>query len=338
MKWMPTKKEREKISYSLILSLVLHFGFAAYFAKTAAPEFFSSSKHFVAANNKEKLTTLKLDSIKFISPKQLKAIKDSQHKQIVANELRGKEERPVNSRFLGEKDQTFERQTLAAANGAFKEAGKGKKEGSKSSTEQNEPVVKKVASTPKLTGPKKALTLSDLGAIKMADIEKMQTQSEAAFEETTKKLAAEKKSAAEGVERGKVGTTGLAQNSDFVEEVPLGDMTNLNTTEFKYYGFYHRIRQKLEQHWGSSIKDKARSLYRSGRRMPASENLITSVSVTLDDHGQIVDMQIEGTSGVRELDQAAIESFNKAGPFPNPPKGLLVGGRATIQWGFVVKS
>ena len=72
--------------------------------------------------------------------------------------------------------------------------------------------------------------------------------------------------------------------------------------------------------------------------MPASENLITSVSVTLNDKGQIVDMQIEGTSGVRELDQAAIESFNKAGPFPNPPKGLLVGGRATIQWGFVVKS
>ena len=154
----------------------------------------------------------------------------------------------------------------------------------------------------------------------------------------TKKLDSENIAGAEGINNGKLGKNGLAQNNDFVEEIPLGDMTNLNTTEFKYYGFYHRIRQKLEQHWGSSIKDKAKNLYRSGRRMPASENLITSVAVTLDETGKIINMQIQGSSGVRELDQAAIESFNKAGPFPNPPKGLLIGGRATIQWGFVIKS
>lgn len=328
------KKDREKVSYSFLFSLLLHAGFVAYFVKTTAPQN-SVSKIFLS--NAPKATSIKLDSIKFVSPKELKAIKEIQNRQVVANELRGKNERPVNSRFLGEKDQTFERQTIAAANGTFKEAGLGKKNGSSTTLDQAEPVVKKVAaSKPKAT--RKALELSDLGGFKMADVEKMEKESADAFKEVTKKLEQEKKSGAQGVERGKIGTTGLAQNSDFIEDVPLGDMTNLNTTEFKYYGFYHRIRQKLEQHWGSSIKDKAKNLYRSGRRMPASENLITSVSVTLNDHGQIVDMQIEGTSGVRELDQAAIESFNKAGPFPNPPKGLLVGGRATIQWGFVVKS
>jgi protein TonB len=114
-------------------------------------------------------------------------------------------------------------------------------------------------------------------------------------------------------------------------------MTNLNTTEYKYYGFYHRIRQKLEQYWGNSIQEKAKKLYKVGRRLPASENMITAITVVLDDHGSIVDIKVDGTSGVRELDQAAIESFNKAGPFPNPPKGLLVDGRAIIQWGFVVK-
>jgi outer membrane biosynthesis protein TonB len=44
------------------------------------------------------------------------------------------------------------------------------------------------------------------------------------------------------------------------------------------------------------------------------------------------------TSGIKELDDAAIESFNDAGPFPNPPKGLVVDGKVTIEWGFVVKS
>jgi TonB family protein len=329
------KKERVKISYSFIFSLILHVGFMAYFAKTATDSINPSK--VMLSNTETKVNSIKLDSIKFISPKQLKAIKDIQNKQVVASEHNGKDQTPVNSRFLGEKDQTFERQTIATANGSFKEAGLGKKGGSKASLEQIEPTVKKLTLT-KPKPAKKVLSMSDLGGFKMADVEKMEKEAEEAFDELTKKMAAEKKSGAEGVDRGKLGINGLAQNNDFIEEVPLGDMTNLNTTEFKYYGFYHRIRQKLEQHWGSSIKDKAKNLYRSGRRMPASENLITSVTVTLDDHGQIVDMQIEGTSGVRELDQAAIESFNKAGPFPNPPKGLLVGGRATIQWGFVVKS
>ena len=27
------------------------------------------------------------------------------------------------------------------------------------------------------------------------------------------------------------------QNNDFIEDVPLGDLTNLNTVEFKYFGF-----------------------------------------------------------------------------------------------------
>lgn len=329
------KTERQKVSYSFLFSIFLHFGFLALMVKANNTQRFISTNQELLAEAKTK--NIQFDSVKIISKKQLQAIKDMQKMQVVANEARGKEERPTNSRFLGEKDQTFERQTMAAVNGSFKEAGMGKKEGSKASLDQAEPIAKKVAAS-KPKAPKKELTLSDLGGFKMADVERMEKESQEAFDEMAKKTAAERKVAAQGIERGKAGVNGFAANNDFVEEVPLGDMTNLNTTEFKYYGFYHRIRQKLEQHWGSSIKDKAKNLYRSGRRMPASENLITSVTVTLNDHGQIVDMVIEGTSGVRELDQAAIESFNKAGPFPNPPKGLLVGGRATIQWGFVVKS
>jgi TonB family protein len=330
------KKDRSKISYSLIFSLALHVGFFGFAFHKIHPQAFSSKP--VLASNQTASNTIKLDSIKFISQKQLQAIKENRNRQIVANELRGKEEKPVNTRFAGEKDQTFDRQSIAAANGSFKEAGKGVKNGSK-----GEAVAEAAPKKPKVVAqevkqPKKHLSLSDLGGFKVADAERLEKEAEEAFAEETKKLVEAQKSANKGVHGGKAGAIGLASNNDFIEDIPLGDMTNLNTTEYKYYGFYHRIRQKLEQHWGSSIKDKAKNLYRSGRRMPASDNLITAVTVTLNDRGHIVDIQIEGTSGVRELDQAAIESFNKAGPFPNPPKGLLVGGRATIQWGFVVKS
>lgn len=335
------RKDRPRYSFALIFSLVLHFFAFGYIYNNIQHE--QSSQSLALQNFSNAPHSVKFDSVKFITHKQLQAIKDSKNKQIVANELNGKKERPKESRFAGEADQSFDRQTMAAANGAFKKAGLGNKNGSLTSTAQTqEPAAapKKVTRNekPKSTAPK-TLNLSDLGAIHIAKVEDEEKIEAAALEEMNRKMASESKhAAAVGLDRGSAETTGLARNNDFVEEVPLGDMTNLNTTEFKYYGFYHRIRQKLEQYWGSTIQSKAKNLYKSGRRLPASENLITAITVTLDDRGNILDIKIDGTSGIRELDQAAIESFNKAGPFPNPPKGLLVGGRAVIQWGFVVKS
>ena len=142
---------------------------------------------------------------------------------------------------------------------------------------------------------------------------------------------------AAGIKNGDIHSIGLAQNNDFIEDVPLGDSTNLNTVEFKYYGFYHRIRLKLEQYWGNSLKQKTEAIYKAGRRPPASTNYITSLSIILDAKGNIVKVNVSTTSGIKELDDAAIESFNRAGPFPNPPKGMMKNGEATIEWGFVVK-
>lgn len=331
-------KNQSRYSFAFVFSLILHAFTFGYLYKAVERE--KSSAEVAFQQNTVPVNSIKLDSVKFITPKQLHAIKEA-NRQIVANELNGKKQRPVNSRFLGESDQVFDRQTMATNNGAFKKAGLGIRESTNlEKTHSLEPMAtsKKVARPTQIKSAPKGLSLSDLGTIKMSQIEDDAKNEAAALEDMNRKLASEsKKSAAQGVAKGTNGETGLARNNDFVEEVPLGDMTNLNTTEFKYYGFYHRIRLQLEQYWGSNIQSKAKHLYKSGRRLPASENLITAVIVTLDDRGQILDIKIEGTSGIRELDQAAIESFNKAGPFPNPPKGLLVGGRAIIQWGFVVK-
>jgi TonB family protein len=141
-----------------------------------------------------------------------------------------------------------------------------------------------------------------------------------------------------GLENGDPLSEGFSASNDYVEEVQLGDFTHLNTVEYKFYGFYHRIRQKLEQFWGNSIQEKSLALFKSGRRMPASQDLVTNLQVTLNAKGEIIGVKILGASGVKELDDAAIESFNQAGPFPNPPKELLVNGKAVINWGFVVKS
>lgn len=129
-----------------------------------------------------------------------------------------------------------------------------------------------------------------------------------------------------------------SSTNDHIEDVPLGDHTYLNSVEFKYYGFYFRIRQRLEQFWGRSIQETAEKLIAQKRTVEKSSDHVTALRIVLDQEGQITAIKVLGSSGVRELDDAAIRAFNEAGPFPNPPKGMIVKGKVTLQWGFIVKT
>jgi TonB family protein len=139
----------------------------------------------------------------------------------------------------------------------------------------------------------------------------------------------------------KAGASGdllQSASNDHIKNIPLGDITQLNTTKFKFYGFYHRIKQKLEQHWGNSLMQKAKEIFKSGKKIKGNGDKLTALLVILDKKGNILQVRLKSTSGVDELDEAAVESFNKAGPFPNPPKEMLKAGKALIEWGFVVKT
>lgn len=234
-------------------------------------------------------------------------------RQIVQSEDSASSEKK-DTAFLSDKTRSFDRETLAKNIDTFNKTGKG------NSTKTQ--VAEKTL--PKKKAEFKDIKLSDIG-INPGDLpDKVQREPASASQK--------------GLENGDPTAQGFSSTNDYVQEVALGDFTHLNTVEFKFYGFYHRIRQKLEQFWGKSIQEKSHALFRSGRRMPASQDYITSLQVTLNEKGEIVKVKILGASGVKELDDAAIESFNEAGPFPNPPKDLLVNGTATIEWGFVVKS
>ncbi len=266
--------------------------------------------------------------------------KQSKPKQIVTSEESDIKERAKDAKYLGKKTQTFLRESSARNVGAFKKAGQGSKHGMKTQTPVKTKVPQKVAKPTKAKKHNKKVASKKYE--KKSRFKKKVSFSDLAASKVNPDKIAKKKPApslaALGLRNGRAKTSGLSANNDFVEEVPLGDMTRLNTVEYKYYGFYHRIKQRLEQYWGNSIQKKASALWKSGRRMPASENKITSLEVTLDHRGRVVRVNVKGSSGVRELDEAAIESFNQAGPFPNPPKGMVKNGQARIQWGFVVKS
>lgn len=245
----------------------------------------------------------------------LKEAKPITKKQIVQSEDSASQEKSDKA-FLSDKDRTFERQTVARKVDSFKKAALGNADVTQQAVKQQKSQHKKTIQD---------LKLSDIGFEAGARMPHQAARAPASISQ-------------QGVANGDAESTGLSATNDYVEEMQLGDFTHLNTVEFKYYGFFHRIRQKLEQFWGNSIQEKATSIFRSGRRLPASENLVTSLQVTLNEKGEIIAVKVKGASGVKELDDAAVESFNKAGPFPNPPSGLLRNGQAVIEWGFVVKS
>jgi TonB family protein len=309
-----------RISWAFFCSICIHVLIPIiYFESIKKLE----KEQIVKSNQINKFKKIQLKEIKFISKKDFENLK----KQLVTTEKNKKNEKPLESRFQSETNQSLDRQTIAKVIDKFNSAGKGEvsnfaKAIAKKSSEFSSDVKNQ------LKAKFHKISLDDLNALSVEKLVKDKNELEKKHIEEVNL----------GLKNGKEGNIGLASNNDYIDDIPLGDVTNLNTTENKYYGFYQRIKKQLEQHWGSTIKDRARKLYKGGRRIPASETLITDISVVIDEKGSIVEISIKGTSGVRELDQAAIESFNKAGPFPNPPKGLLVDGRAVIQWGFVVKS
>lgn len=235
--------------------------------------------------------------------------------QIVETSKTDLEVSAVDEVFLGETDNRVDRQTRAEFIGSYKDAGIGSKQGN-ADISQKEKKAKK----------SETISLSDLSV----------GHNPAQALEEAKEMQMMK--VAKGLQNGSASSTGFSQTSDFLETLPLGDFTKLNTQEFEFYGFYHRIKLKLEQFWGRNIQEQAEKFYRSGRRMPASDNHLTSLVVTLNEKGEIINVNLKSTSGITELDSAAIDAFNQAGPFPNPPEGMMVGGKATIEWGFVVNT
>ncbi|MAZ49215.1 MAG: hypothetical protein CME65_11690 [Halobacteriovoraceae bacterium] len=251
-------------------------------------------------------------------PIRMKLMPTKELKQIVQSQ-KSLDNTKNDSKLLSEKNNTFARETKASTVGVFKAAGKGQRNALNQKTRQ----VSKQKTKRKF----KNIKLSDIGINQKTAPKVLKKKKQAKVVQTRK-----------GLKNGDVKSSGLGRTNDFLADIPLGDFTKLNTQEYEYYGFYHRIRQKLEQFWGLNIQEQANKIFKQGRSIASDSNLITGLTIRLNERGEIVDIVLKSTSGVKELDDAAVESFNQAGPFPNPPKGMLQNGKATIDWGFVVNT
>jgi TonB family protein len=238
-------------------------------------------------------------------PIKIKVLRNYQFtgKQIVESEDGNSEAHPMDDAYLSDKTRKFDRETQSKNIGVFKKGARGEVKGSDA----------------------KNIELSELSTFK---------KGHDPYKSSAKAYSQKLK----GEVNGHKGERGESASGDHLLNIPPGDFTYLNTIEYKYYGFYHRIRQKLEQFWGRSIQEKAALMVKKGRSIASDDEHITALVIILSAEGEIERIVIKGSSGVQELDDAAIEAFNEAGPFPNPPRGLIVNGQVQIEWGFVVKT
>ena len=126
---------------------------------------------------------------------------------------------------------------------------------------------------------------------------------------------------------------------DFARGVKEGDRTTLNTKEFVYYGYYQRIRERLDRAWVPILRERLLRIYKTGRTLASDMDHSTRVLVVLNLQGEVVRVRVMTESGSTDLDDAAVSAFSEAGPFPNPPKGIIdTTGEIQIPWEFILRT
>ena len=192
-------------------------------------------------------------------------IKPQKFKQIVQT-TESENKNATKESFLGEKNNTFDRQTVAKVVDKFREAKQSgniaKKHKIQNSSAQNKKGSNRLA--------KLGLGLPSFSGKNLNPTDKISPADESIMKEIQSQTAA---------------------NNDYVKDIPLADVTRFNTVEYRHYGFYQRIRNQLELHWGASLKDKAKKIYKSGRKISSDNDSITNIEVAIDKSGKITGTQ-----------------------------------------------
>ena len=214
---------------------------------------------------------------------------------------------PEDAKFLGKHNQKVQQETRSEKSGSFSNAGSAGQKTTK--TPQNPRQPKPVSR--KLVG-----NLPSLAQLKPQ------------FNFTPK---------AENIVVEKSGDA--SQTSDHLNDTEKRLQTLMSTREFLYYSYYQRIREKIRQKWEPLIKQKVKKVFASGRTIASARDRVTQIVITLNKEGSLLRVQVIGESGIHDLDEAAVEAFKQAEPFPNPPRGIIESdGTIKIRWDFVLEA
>jgi TonB C terminal len=117
-----------------------------------------------------------------------------------------------------------------------------------------------------------------------------------------------------------MGSSSIAQ---YIPGIKQGSFTALNTDQFTYYTFFERMNEQLRQRWVSLVRSYLNSLSESDLARQTKSDKYFQIEVVLDNDGKYMKGFIHHSSGEHPIDMTAIDAFQAAAPFPNPPKGLV---------------
>jgi TonB family protein len=107
---------------------------------------------------------------------------------------------------------------------------------------------------------------------------------------------------------------------DHLENVQSDDETSLSAKRWVYASFFNRLKRQVAQNWEPGTvwrrTDPTGTVYGFKTR-------VTEVRVSLSRRGEVEKVLVTTPSGVVPLDDEAVRAFHAAGPFPNPPEGLV---------------
>jgi hypothetical protein len=92
---------------------------------------------------------------------------------------------------------------------------------------------------------------------------------------------------------------------------------SINSKEYLYNSYIQRIRRLVNFYWNQNLDNLPHSV-----RLPGS-HYVTEVDVVLNSDGALELIEVVKEAGVGELDDCVVRAFKVAGPFPNPPAGLV---------------
>jgi TonB family protein len=237
--------------------------------------------------------------------------------QVVQTEKAKPTDAPLPDAFLGEHNQVVDRETVSKNRNTVMEH-----TGQKTNTQIRPAQSETVKTTAKEKPQTQVAAVPSLGDLAVPIVPKYQPK-------TMKKLEEEARN-------DNWADQGSAPQ-DYVNGYHESDRTLLNTKEYLFYGYYQRIRARLDSAWVPILKSRLVHYYNSGRHLASEMEHRTKVLVVMNGTGEIVKVELVSESGPRDLDEAAIDAFNEAGPFPNPPKGIVnTGGVIEIPWEFIL--
>ena len=108
-----------------------------------------------------------------------------------------------------------------------------------------------------------------------------------------------------------------APSNDYLPDIDKGFATQLNADEFLFAGFLNRVKRMVSFYANQTLQN-------ARPQVPVTKMAYDlTVDAMLDPDGNLVSIRVTEASGIPAFDEAILEAWRLAAPFPNPPPGMV---------------